>query len=108
MPSVNRQHSTHPEAVRERTVAHLDVTFHRVRGKAFNYSLRWTIYLNTTDWVIDCNAVDQALERMPLHRVSDLPALVAPSCLFAVPTDNRIAPLTSYEADGRPRNEPCR
>lgn len=87
MPIVNRPQSVHAEAVWRRIVSHSGAAFHQVRGKPFTYEARGrTIYLHTTNWVIGRAAVEQALTRMPLDRVSDLQDRSAPSYLYAILT----------------------
>ena len=109
MPIVNRPQSVHAEAVWRRIVSHSGAAFHQVRGRPFTYEARGrTIYLHTTNWVIGRAAVEQALTRMPLDRVSDLQDRSAPSYLYAILTADRIAASTTDEGDVRPRSQPCR
>ena len=109
MPIGNRSKSVHAEAVWRRIVSHPGAIFHQVRGRPFAYEARSrTICVHATNWVIGRAAVKQALTRMPLDRVSDLQDLSAPSYLYAILTDDRIAASTTDEGDVRPRSEPCR
>ena len=109
MPIRNRPKSVHAEAGWRRIVSRSGAIFNQDRGRPFTYEARRrTIYRHTTNWVIGRAAVEQALICMPLDRVSDLQDLSAPSYLYAILTDDRIAASTTDDGDVRPRNEPCR
>ncbi|MDX2468552.1 MAG: hypothetical protein QNL12_14650 [Acidimicrobiia bacterium] len=95
-PSSDRgQSRTNTAAVADRVwrqiVNHSGESFQQVRGKQFTYEARGrTIYLHTTNRIISRAAVEKALSRWPLERVSDVQDLSAPSYLYAILTDRRI------------------
>ncbi|MDQ0112568.1 hypothetical protein J2T15_002003 [Paenibacillus harenae] len=80
------------EQIWKRIVELEGAEFRQVRGKMFTYRMSGKAFIpSTTTYLVPRSQVEKAWERMPLTGPGAISDLVAPSYVFAILTDSRIA-----------------
>jgi len=75
-----------------RIVEHAGERFRQVRGREFTYTICGNVLrLDTTPWSFSKGHLKRALSLLPLESTVPIRHLMAPSYIFALLTDRRIA-----------------